>query len=79
VSLLGPEPATDAEDHLDAVVRGLADIFLGAEESYRPMPRLSLQPRAMGQHRPHHPLAPRTQAEHERLLSAGDSVPFADG
>ncbi len=43
-SLLGPEPPADPEERLDAVVVGLAEIFLGAEETYRTMLRLSLEP-----------------------------------
>lgn len=45
-SLLGSPPPTDPEERLDAVVRGLARIFLEAEESYRAMLRLSLEPDA---------------------------------
>lgn len=45
-SLLGSPPPTDPEERLDAVVRGLAEIFLDAEESYRAMLRLSLEPDA---------------------------------
>lgn len=44
VSLLGSEPPRDPEARLDAVVSGLVEIFLGAEESYRAMLRLSLEP-----------------------------------
>jgi len=43
-SLLGSPPPEDPEERLDAVVRGLARIFLEAEESYRTMLRLSLEP-----------------------------------
>lgn len=43
-SLLGPEPPDDPEARLDAVVMGLAEIFLASEESYRAMLRLSLEP-----------------------------------
>lgn len=43
-SLLGPEPPDDPEARLDAVVTGLAEIFLASEESYRAMLRLSLEP-----------------------------------
>lgn len=43
-SLLGPDPPQDPEARLDAVVKGLAKIFLEAEESYRAMLRLSLEP-----------------------------------
>lgn len=46
MSLLGPEPPEHAEARLDAVVVGLAEMFLGAEESYRAMLRLSLEPEA---------------------------------
>ena len=45
-SLLGPEPPEDPEARLDAVVTGLAEMFLDAEESYRAMLRLSLEPDA---------------------------------
>lgn len=45
-SLLGDEPPTAPEARLDLVVRGLAAIFLEAEESYRAMLRLSLEPDA---------------------------------
>lgn len=41
-SLLEPDPPGDPEARLDAVVAGLAEIFLGAEESYRSVLRLSL-------------------------------------
>jgi AcrR family transcriptional regulator len=47
-SLLGPEPPEDLEARLDVVVTGLAEMFLGAEESYRAMLRLSLEPDAAG-------------------------------
>jgi AcrR family transcriptional regulator len=43
-SLLGPEPPEDPEARLDAVVTGLAEIFLRSEQSYRAMLRLSLEP-----------------------------------
>jgi AcrR family transcriptional regulator len=42
-SLLGSEPPSDPAARLDRVVVGLAGIFLGAEESYRAMLRLSLE------------------------------------
>jgi AcrR family transcriptional regulator len=42
-SLLGSDPPDDVEARLDRVVKGLADIFLAAEESYRAMLRLSLE------------------------------------
>src|SRR5690606_8361060 len=42
-SLLGDDPPQDPAERLDAVVGGLAEIFLGAEASYRAMPRLSLE------------------------------------
>lgn len=45
-SLLGEEPPTAPEARLDLVVRRLAAIFLEAEESYRAMLRLSLEPDA---------------------------------
>jgi AcrR family transcriptional regulator len=45
-SLLGPKPPSDPEARLDAVVTGLARIFLDAEPSYRTMLRLSLEPEA---------------------------------
>lgn len=45
-SLLGEEPPTAPEARLDLVVRRLAAIFLEAEESYRVMLRLSLEPDA---------------------------------
>lgn len=45
-SLLEPDPPGDPEARLDAVVAGLAEIFLGAEESYRSVLRLSLEPDA---------------------------------
>ncbi len=48
VSLLGDEPPQDPEARLDAVVSGLVEIFLGAEESYRAMLRLSLEPDPAG-------------------------------
>jgi AcrR family transcriptional regulator len=47
-SLLGDEPPRDPEARLDAVVTGLVEIFLGAEESYRAMLRLSLDPDPAG-------------------------------
>ena len=47
-SLLGDEPPQDPEARLDAVVNGLVEIFLGAEESYRAMLRLSLEPDPAG-------------------------------
>lgn len=43
-SLLGQRPSDDPFERLDAVVVGLAGIFLGAEASYRSMLRLSLEP-----------------------------------
>ena len=43
-SLLGEDPSEDPAERLDAVVVGLAEIFLGAEASYRTMLRLSLEP-----------------------------------
>ncbi len=43
-SLLGKDPPEGAEARLDAVVKGLARIFLEAEGSYRAMLRLSLSP-----------------------------------
>lgn len=46
MSLLGPVPPEDPEARLDAVVTGLADMLLDAEESYRAMLRLSLEPDA---------------------------------
>lgn len=45
-SLLGDNPPADPEARLDAVVTALARIFLEAEESYRAMLRLSLEPDA---------------------------------
>ncbi|HUF11554.1 MAG TPA: helix-turn-helix domain-containing protein [Longimicrobiales bacterium] len=45
-SLLGENPPADPEARLDAVVTALAQIFLEAEESYRSMLRLSLEPDA---------------------------------
>lgn len=48
-SLLGPEPPADLETRLDLVVERLAEIFLGAEETYRTMLRLSLQPDEQGE------------------------------
>lgn len=45
-SLLGPSPPEDPEARLDEVVVRLAEMFLGAEESYRAMLRLSLEPEA---------------------------------
>jgi AcrR family transcriptional regulator len=45
-SLLGEDPPADPEARLDAVVTALARIFLDAEESYRAMLRLSLEPDA---------------------------------
>ena len=42
-SLLGFDPPSDPAERLDRVVVGLAQIFLGAEQSYRTMLRLSLQ------------------------------------
>jgi AcrR family transcriptional regulator len=42
-SLLGPDPPSDVEARLDRVVTSLVDIFLGAEQSYRAMLRLSLE------------------------------------
>ena len=44
VSLLGAEPPTEPGARLDLVVERLAEIFLGAEETYRAMLRLALQP-----------------------------------
>src|SRR5690606_7813189 len=43
-SLLGEDPPADPTERLDAVAVGLAEIFLGAEASYRAMLRLSLEP-----------------------------------
>jgi hypothetical protein len=43
-SLLGPDAGADAEARLDAVVQGLARIFLTSEQQYRTMLRLSLEP-----------------------------------
>jgi AcrR family transcriptional regulator len=43
-SLLGSDPPDDPEARLDAVVTGLAEIFLASEQSYRAMLRLSLEP-----------------------------------
>lgn len=48
-SLLGAEPPTDPETRLDLVVQQLAEIFLEAEQTYRTMLRLSLQPEEQGQ------------------------------
>ena len=45
-SLLGSEPPEDPGARLDMVVTGLAEMFLDAEESYRAMLRLSLEPDA---------------------------------
>lgn len=45
-SLLGPHPPLDPEERLDRVVVGLAEMFLAAEQSYRAMLRLSLEPDA---------------------------------
>lgn len=45
-SLLGPDPPSDPEARLERVVVGLAEIFLEAEQSYRAMLRLSLEPDA---------------------------------
>lgn len=42
-SLLGRDPPSDPAQRLDRVVVGLSEIFLGAEQSYRTMLRLSLQ------------------------------------
>jgi AcrR family transcriptional regulator len=47
-SLLGADPASDPAARLDRVVEGLAQIFLGAEESYRAVLRLSLDTDAAG-------------------------------
>lgn len=47
-SLLGPDASLDPEARLDAVVTGLAGIFLSAEQTYRTMLRLSLEPRTSG-------------------------------
>ena len=69
-SLLGPEPPTDPEARLDLVVTGLADIFIGAEETYRTMLRLSLESGNRGE------LALR---EGRRLLWIDDAiVPLRD-
>lgn len=43
-SLLGADAPSDPAVRLDAVVTGLAKIFLDAEQSYRTMLRLSLEP-----------------------------------
>lgn len=43
-TLLGKDPPDDVERRLDRVVGRLAGIFLGAEQSYRAMLRLSLEP-----------------------------------
>lgn len=43
-TLLGHDPPDDAEERLDLVVVRLAEIFLSAEQSYRAMLRLSLEP-----------------------------------
>lgn len=43
-SLLGSDPPSDPVARLDRVVEGLGRIFLDAEESYRAMLRLSLEP-----------------------------------
>lgn len=48
-SLLGPDPPTDPEARLELVVERLAEIFLGAEETYRTMLRLSLHPGDQGE------------------------------
>jgi AcrR family transcriptional regulator len=48
-SLLGPEPPADPETRLDLVVERLAEIFLGAEQTYRTMLSLSLQPEDHGE------------------------------
>lgn len=42
-SLLGSDPPEDPAERLDRVVVGLAEVFLGAEQSYRTMLRLSLE------------------------------------
>lgn len=69
-SLLGPEPPTDPQARLDLVVTGLADIFIGAEETYRTMLRLSLESGNRGE------LALR---EGRRLLWIDDAiVPLRD-
>lgn len=47
-SLLGMDPPDDPAERLDRVVIGLAEIFLGAEPSYRTMLRLSLEEEARG-------------------------------
>ena len=47
-SLLGSDPPLDPEVRLDRVVVGLADMFLAAEQSYRTMLRLSLEPESSG-------------------------------
>ena len=45
-SLLGHDPPADPEARLDLVVEGLAEIWLGAEDTYRMMLRLALEPEA---------------------------------
>ena len=45
-SLLGDDPPRDPEARLDTVVRGLAEMFLDAENTYRAMLRLALEPDA---------------------------------
>jgi len=47
-SLLGSDPPLDPEVRLDRVVVGLAEMFLAAEQSYRTMLRLSLEPGSSG-------------------------------
>lgn len=43
MSLMGSRPPTDLGARLDKAVVGLAEVFLGAEQSYRAMLRLSLE------------------------------------
>lgn len=43
-SILGPDPPADPAGRLDQVVVAMAQMFLNAEESYRAMLRLSLEP-----------------------------------
>lgn len=47
-SLLGKDPPSDPVERLDRAVVGLAEIFLGAEQSYRTMLRLSLEKDSVG-------------------------------
>lgn len=47
-SLLGESPPSDPAERLDRVVVGLAEMFLGAEQSYRTMLRLSLEKDSSG-------------------------------